>query len=166
MSFFNQEPSKEEKEKKRILKSGVVFFMLLIGGLWFLNVKEIIGHEKKGSDASRQIEWEKMSNEFNNLWDKGKEALQDSSQKIQQEAQKIKEQSEQNQTKEKTNELLNEVRTDFNNSEFNSNIISSGVLESAQTAINSASDIVPQIIEPLNTQNINWQKLKDNLESK
>ncbi len=56
-----------EKDKRMIMWTGIIFFIVLIIGLWLMNIKSIlrINSSSQSKDASSQINWDSFRDELN-----------------------------------------------------------------------------------------------------
>lgn len=67
---------KVEPDKKLMMWAGVSFFMVLILAGWVLNIKSIFEKTERAKDT-RQFEWGKITNEFNQAMEQIKKGVEE-----------------------------------------------------------------------------------------
>lgn len=77
------EKEKQEKDKKFILWSGVIFFMVLILAFWILNFKNSIAQTE--IQSNNDFGWSEISNNFNGVIENVKSFLDSSNEEGEQE---------------------------------------------------------------------------------
>jgi len=77
--FIGREIDQEkiEKDKKLIMWSGIIFFIVLIIGFWLMNSKSIlrINSSSQNKDSSSQIKWNSFKDELNKTMTQIKQQL-------------------------------------------------------------------------------------------
>ena len=75
----NKEYEKEERDKKVLMWSGVIFFMTLIFAFWVLNIKNVIfkTEEKIGNSKTEQINFGEITGGFSDAMAEMKDGLKE-----------------------------------------------------------------------------------------